>query len=141
MSNKPKAQGNYNIASKHRDVVITSGMTPRENGVLIFKGKITDINDADTIRRVLRTAAGNALNAITSVLEDNERIDRILSFTCYINADENFSNHTEIADFASEFLKEELGPNGVGSRAAIGVSSLPSSAPVEIKLTASITSK
>lgn len=45
-----------------------------------------------------------------------------------------FSSHAKLADFASEYLVEELGDAGIGARAAIGIASLPGDAPVEIQL-------
>lgn len=42
------------------------------------------------------------------------------------------------ADYASDVLIENLGANCIGSRAAIGVASLPSNAPVEVVLTAKV---
>jgi len=43
-----------------------------------------------------------------------------------------------LADFAAEYLYEELGKYGIGSRAAIGVATLPGDASVEIQIVAAI---
>ena len=56
--------------------------------------------------------------------------------TVYINAVEDFTAHSKIADIASQYLYENLGQAGIGSRAPIGVASLPGNAPVEIQLVA-----
>lgn len=53
-------------------------MTPRESGELVCKGKINTIKNINKARKVLETAAENALNAIKSVMESDERICRIL---------------------------------------------------------------
>ena len=51
-----------------------------------------------------------------------------------INGEAGFSSHAKLADFASEYLVEELGEAGIGSRAAIGIASLPGEAPVEVQM-------
>jgi enamine deaminase RidA (YjgF/YER057c/UK114 family) len=48
------------------------------------------------------------------------------------------SPHPKLADFASAYLRSELGADGIGTRAAIGVATLPSNAPVEIQIVAAI---
>ncbi|MDM8100144.1 hypothetical protein [Oceanobacillus oncorhynchi] len=55
-----------------------------------------------------------------------------------MNAEETFQSHSSLANAASEYLSEQLGEAGIGSRAAIGVSSLPGNAPVEIQLVAGV---
>ena len=123
----PIPQGKYVPATRFGDVIFTAGMTPRNNGVLIKTGKIgledviEDYNDA------VRQAAKNKL-------EDGEKIVQIMSITVYVNAPEGFTKQSKIADIASEYFCEELGEAGVGSRAAVGVSSLPGDAPVEISI-------
>lgn len=59
--------------------------------------------------------------------------------TVYVNASENFEHHSKIADFASDYLVEQFGETIIGARAAVGVSSLPGNAPLEISLIVKIT--
>ena len=47
---------------------------------------------------------------------------------------DDFTAHAKLADYASEYLTEELGENGVAARAAIGMGTLPGVAPVEVQL-------
>ena len=54
--------------------------------------------------------------------------------TVYVNAGEGFNAHSKIADFASEYLCEELGEAGIAARAAIGIASLPGEAPAEVQI-------
>ena len=54
--------------------------------------------------------------------------------TFYVNAHSDFTLHSKIADFASDYLFETFGKAGIGTRAAVGVSSLPGDAPLEIQL-------
>ena len=109
-------------------------MTPRNNGVLIKTGKIAISDPIEDYREAVRQAAKNALTAARNKLEEGEHIARILLITVYVNAEEGYSTQAKIADHASEYFCEELGEAGIGSRAAVGVASLPGNAPVEISI-------
>lgn len=134
----PISQGKYNIATRTGNKIYTSGMTPRENGVLIFKGKVTQEKPVSHYRDAVILATKNALNAAKSQLIDSEILSQAVSLTVYINATDTFENHAELADFASQYLIDEMGNEFIGSRAAIGVSSLPGNASIEIQLIAVI---
>ncbi|WP_077603856.1 RidA family protein [Oceanobacillus sojae] len=132
----PVPQGKYIPASRVGDLIFTSGMTPRHKGGLIQTGKVSTEEPLHIYRQAVRLAVSNALNAINNILNEDEKLNQILALNVYVNAQENFQAHSGIADFASEYLYEQLGQNGIGSRAAIGVASLPGNAPIEIQITA-----
>ncbi|MBR6738389.1 MAG: RidA family protein, partial [Oscillospiraceae bacterium] len=87
----------------------------------------------ETYKDAVRLAAANALTAARNKLSEGENL-RVLSFWVYINAEDDFTAHAKLADYASEYLTEELGENGVAARAAIGMGTLPGVAPVEVQL-------
>lgn len=134
----PIPQGKYVPASRFGSLIYTAGMTPRYNGELIQRGKVRTAQPAGTYKAAVRQAAANALTAAQNTLSEKEKLEQIVSLTVYINAEEEFQAHSKLADFASEFLFEKLGDTGIGSRAAIGVASLPGDAPVEIQLVAGV---
>lgn len=137
-NSSPIPQGKYLPASRFANLVYTAGMTPRNNGVLILTGKVSSFEPIDIYRDAVRQAVSNALTAARNVLTEQERLEKIVALTVFINAAEDFTAHARLADFASEYLHEEMGKAGIGSRAAIGVASLPGNAPVEIQLIAGI---
>ncbi len=130
----PIPQGMYVPANRFENLIFTAGMTPRDNGVLIKTGKIAIADPIEDYRDAVRQAAKNALTAARNKLEEGEHIARILLITVYVNAEEGYSTQAKIADHASEYFCEELGEAGIGSRAAVGVASLPGNAPVEISI-------
>ncbi|WP_019413472.1 RidA family protein [Paenisporosarcina sp. TG20] len=132
--NNPIPQGKYLTATRFGNLIYTSGMTPRRNGELIQEGKVSSSEDVDVYKTAIEQAVANAITATKNKLEKKERIEQVLSLTVYINAEESFQAHSALADLASNYLFEELGSSGIGSRAAVGVSSLPGNAPVEIQL-------
>ncbi|MBQ7777415.1 MAG: RidA family protein [Oscillibacter sp.] len=132
----PVPQGNYVSATRFENLIFTAGMTPRINGVLMQEGKIGADVPVETYRDAVRQAAKNALTAARNKLTEGERIVQLLSVTVYVNGVEQFTKHSKIADLASEYFCEELGEAGIGSRAAVGVATLPGNAPVEISIVA-----
>ena len=134
----PIPQGMYVPANRFENLIFTAGMTPRLNGVLIKTGKIAIDDPIEDYRDAVRQAAKNALTAARNKLEEGEHIERILLITVYVNAEEGYTTQAKIADHASEYFCEELGEAGIGSRAAVGVASLPGNAPVEISIICSV---
>ena len=134
----PVPQGKYVPATRSGNLIFTAGMTPRNNGVLIREGKVRLSDAMEEYREAVRQAAKNALTAARNKLVNGEQIAGILSITVYVNAETGFTGHSKLADLASEYFCEELGEAGIGSRAAVGVASLPGNAPVEISIVAAV---
>ena len=130
----PIPQGKYVPATRSGSLVFTAGMTPRKDGVLLLSGKVRRDEPIEKYKEAIRQAASNALNAARNMLQKEEKIVGVLSLSVFINAEEGYIMHPKLADYASEFLCEEIGEAGIGSRAAVGVASLPSDAPVEIQM-------
>ncbi len=133
---QPIPQGLYKPAVRYNDIIYTSGMTPRKNGELLYFGKIEANKPVEVYKDAVCLASKNALLSAQGCLKENEKISLILQMTIYLCAKEDFMQHSKISDYASNFLFEKLGLDSIGSRVAVGVSSLPSNAPVEVKLVA-----
>lgn len=131
---QPIPQGKYLPAVRHADLIYTSGMTPRKAGILIYSGKIRASDPIESHRDAVRLATLNALAAAQACLKEGEKISLILQLKIFLNAEPEFTAHAQIADYASDVLIEHLGPGSIGSRAAVGVATLPSDAPVELTL-------
>jgi enamine deaminase RidA (YjgF/YER057c/UK114 family) len=134
----PIPQGQYVPATRHGNLIFTAGMTPRKSGVLILTGPVRTSDAPEVYKEAVNVACSNALFAARSLLADGEKITTILSLTVYIAAESGFTAHSRLADFASQFLYSELGERGIGSRAAVGVATLPGNAPVEVQIIAAI---
>lgn len=135
---QPIPQGKYFPAVRHADLIYTSGMTPRKAGTLMYTGKIRNSDPIEAYRGAVRLATLNALLAAQACLRNGEKISVILQLNVFLNAEQNFTAHSKLADYASELLVEKMGTGVIGSRAALGVATLPSDAPVEVTLTGSV---
>lgn len=134
----PIPQGKYIPANRYGNIIYSAGMTPRENGRLILSGQVSANRPLEYYQEAVCMAVHNALIAVQSLVLPHEILVKIITMTVYINAESGYTQHAKLADFASEYLCNELGEAGVVSRAAIGVASLPSNAPVEIQLVAAV---
>ena len=133
---QPIPQGKYLSAVRHADLIYTSGMTPRKAGNLLYSGKIKILDPIESHKGAVRLATLNAITAAKACLIQGERISIILQLNVFLNAEEGCVEHAKIADYASDLIIENLGNNCIGSRAAIGVASLPSNVTIEITLIA-----
>lgn len=131
---QPVPQGDYIAAKRHGDIIYTSGMTPRRNGVLTQTGPVLRDAPVEDYRDAVVLACSNALAAARNLLTDGEAISAVLNMTVFVAAEAGFTAHSRLADFASQHLRAELGEDGIGSRAAVGVATLPGNAPVEIQI-------
>lgn len=134
----PVAQGEYRTAIVHDGLALSAGMTPRTGATLRLRGRVGDDLDVPRGRQAAGWAATNALRAITDAVGGADKIERCLRMTVFVACTDDFTDHSAVADGASEALRDTLGPRGVVVRSAVGVRSLPSGAPVEVELTAAV---
>ncbi|AWT55027.1 RidA family protein [Mycolicibacterium smegmatis] len=134
----PVPQGDYRPAVRHGTVIYTAGMTPRSDGDLVYVGVVGDSIDVDRARTAARHAATNAAFAAESCLFASEAIAQVLRMIVFVASTPTFTEHSRVADAASEVLRERYGEEALGARTAVGVACLPGGAPVEIELTAAV---
>lgn len=132
----PRPQGQYVPTSRVGDLVTTAGMTPRVDGVLVVTGRVGETVDLEEARRAATIAASNALSAIVDSVGGLDHITGLARMTIYVHAASGYTQHTAVADAATDALVVHLGDLGRCARSAVGVASLPGDAPVEIELTA-----
>ncbi|QGN49183.1 RidA family protein [Micromonospora sp. WMMD558] len=137
----PAPQGHYVPAVVHAGTAYAAGMTPRVDGRLVARGLVgVDLTVAEA-RAAAGLAAGNALAAVAQAVGGLEQVRRCLRMTVYVACRPGFTQHTAVADGASEVLRDWLGDRGAVARSAVGVASLPSDAPVEVELTVAVTAR
>lgn len=120
--------------------IFTAGQVPLVGGSLKFTGKVPiEISEEDAIKAA-EICAFNCLNVIKAEIGDLDKIKRIIKVSVFVNSADNFTAQPKIANGASEFLVNVFGEAGKHARSAVGVSSLPLNAPVEVELIAELKS-
>jgi enamine deaminase RidA (YjgF/YER057c/UK114 family) len=131
----PIPQGRYVAATATDVLVLSAGMTPRVDGVLHHVGRVGQEVSLEEAREAATIAVSNALAAVAAEVGSLENIARVLRLTVFVNAVEGFTQHSAVADGASDRLFVLLGERGVVVRTAVGVASLPGGACLEVELT------
>lgn len=134
----PKPVASYLPAVVSQDLIFASGQTGTVHQRLIYQGKVGTDLTLEQGKESARLAILNCLAEIQSVLGDLNRLDRIVRVTGYVASSLGFNQQPQVVEGASALLIEIFGEKGWHARSAIGVAELPSNAPVEIEIIASI---
>lgn len=114
------------------NTVYISGQLPLKNGVLVSEGIINDEN-IDQGVEAAETCALNILAAVRSACDgDIERVVQCIKLGGFVQSNPGFKNHPKVINGASDFMVKALGDQGKHARFAVGASSLPLNASVEI---------
>ena len=130
----------YVPAVRTGNYVYTSGQLPFINGELIAIGQVHAEVDLDTAVLCARQCALNALAAVKSAITTLDDIEQIVKVVGFVSAPHDFAHHPRVINGASELLGEIFGEAGKHARSAVGVSSLPMGAPVELEMVVRIRS-
>ena len=132
----PQPAANYVPVREFGGALHVAGQTPHVEGVLRLRGRVgVEVTPADA-RELAREAALNAVSALSAHLGGLAELGGIVSLTVFVACGPEFGQHPWVADGASELLIELFGDDGRHARAAVGVSSLPDGAPVEVSVVA-----
>ncbi|MFE3142929.1 RidA family protein [Streptomyces scopuliridis] len=130
----PVPQGDYTSARVAAGLVYTAGLTPRAGGGMAGSGVLGAGLGVPDARPLAALAARRAVDAGRQAAEAaGLRLASAVSMTVYVAATADFTQHSRVADGASAAVRELLG-GPPPARAAVGVTGLPSGAPVEVAL-------
>ena len=109
-----------------------SGQLPFETGKIAVAGTLGAGLEVADGQKAARLCALNILAQAKAALGDLDRIVQLLRLSGYVNAATGFSDHPKVINGASELMVKVLGPKGRHTRIAVGCSSLPLGAAVEV---------
>ncbi len=116
-----------------------AGQVPFVDGAVGFAGRLGDPATPVTVEqaaRGARLAALQVLSVLRDALGSFEPLAGIAQVTVYVASAPDFVDHPQVANGASDLLVDVLGEAGRHARAAVGTSSLPLGASVEVAATA-----
>ena len=134
----PKPVASYVPAKQSMKLIFTAGQLPILNGDLVTQGLLGLNVEIEVAKNAARICTMNALAAIKGVIGDLDKIKQIVRVVGYVAGPSTFTQQPAVVNGASELLLEIFGEAGKHARSAVGVSSLPLNAPVEIELTVEI---
>ena len=134
----PTPVASYVIAAQTGSLVYASGQTPIENGVLRYAGKVGKDLSVEDAYEAAKICALRLIAELKSHVGDLDRVERIVKVNGYVNSEGDFGMQPKVMNGASDLLVAVFGEKGKHARAAIGVSTLPDNAAVEVELIAEV---
>lgn len=133
-----KVGGNYSPLVRHGEQVFVSGQIPRVGDQVVVTGCVGAEVSLAEARRAAQICVMRALTLLRQDLGSLARVQQVLRITVFVHSAPQFTQHSEVADAASEILQRVLGPAGRHSRTSVGVVQLPKNAAVELDLIAAV---
>jgi enamine deaminase RidA (YjgF/YER057c/UK114 family) len=130
----PAPVANYVPWVKIGSLLFVSGqITMGPNGVE-YAGTVGRDVSVEDGRRAARLAALNVVAQASAALEgDLDRVKRVVKVTGWVSSAAGFTQHPDVVNGASDLFVDIFGDAGRHARAAVGSSSLPRNASVEIE--------
>ncbi len=125
---------NYVKAVQTGKLLYLSGHIPDEVPGKKTRGKLGVQLSVEEGREAARLTAISLLSTLQYYAKNLNNIKRIVKVTGMVNADPAFTQHPAVINGCSDLLVAIFGENGKHARSAIGMSSLPMDAAVEIEM-------
>jgi len=126
----PTPLGAYVESSDAVNLLFLSGTLPVVNGKLAIIGRLGENLSVQQGQEAARIASLNALAVAKQHLGDLDRLKKLVKLTVLMVTTEQFTEHAQVADGASNLLAQLFGAEAGHVRLVYGVQSLPIGAPV-----------
>jgi enamine deaminase RidA (YjgF/YER057c/UK114 family) len=136
----PTPFGTYVEALQTGSLLFLSGMLPVVDHKPKFVGRLGKELDVEAGREAARLAALGALAAARQHLGSLDRISRVVRLGVFMATAGDFFDQPQVADGASDLLRDIFGSEKAAVRSVIGVASLPLGVPVEVEVTFEVAS-
>ncbi|WP_050464602.1 RidA family protein [Herbaspirillum autotrophicum] len=129
------AGAQYTPAVAFQNLVWISGQLPRDGERVVVSGKPgRDVSIAQA-QEGARIALLRALAALRETVGSLDKVQQILKLNVFVNSSDDFTQHSAVADGASELIFALFGTEaGKHARTSVGVAQLPRNACVELDL-------
>jgi enamine deaminase RidA (YjgF/YER057c/UK114 family) len=134
----PQALAAYVPVRQVGGLAFVAGQVPMVDGEVLHPGHLGADVSVDQGAEAAGRAALQALAALRGALGTFDPIDVLAQVTVFVASTPDFTQHPQVANGASEFLADVLGDAGQHTRAAVGVTSLPLGASVEVAVIAAL---
>ena len=130
----PKPAGVYVPCLVVGDLAYVSGHGPVLADGTMMTGKVGATLSPEEGKAAAQQVGLTILSTLKSSLGDLSRVKRVVKVLGMVNATADFAEHPAVINGCSELFAAVFGSeHGVGTRSAVGMSSLPSDIPVEIE--------
>lgn len=116
------------------NLLYVSGQIPFKDGSLMTTGVVGAGVSLEDAQACARQCVLNALAAVKHALGDLSRVEQVVRVGVFVACGGAFTEHSKVANGASDLLVSVFGDAGRHARAAVGAPSLPLGAPVEVEM-------
>ncbi|WP_257349814.1 RidA family protein [Pseudalkalibacillus decolorationis] len=132
--NPPKPAAVYVPAKTVGNLVYTSGQDCRDNGKLLYEGKVGSDLTIEQGYEAARQTMINCLAVLKGEIGNLNRVKQVVKLLAFVNSAPGFVEQPYVINGASELLEEVFGERGKHARSAISSNELPFNTPVEIEM-------
>jgi enamine deaminase RidA (YjgF/YER057c/UK114 family) len=130
----PTPFGSYVEAVQTGNLLFLSGMLPVVDHKPAYIGKLGKELDTKAGQDAARITALGAIAAARDYLGTIDRIRRVVRQSVFMVTTENFGDHPQVADGASDLFRDVFGAEDMAVRLVIGAASLPLGVPIELEV-------
>jgi len=116
-------------------LLFVSGQICFSGGNVAYTGQVGTDCSIDDGKAAARLCAINILAHVRAALGSLDKVARVVQVQGFVNAAAGFGQHPAVINGASDLLVDVFGEAGRHARFAVGVSSLPFNAAVEVAAT------
>ena len=132
----PKPVAVYKPLVISGNLAYVSGHGPLKPDKSLITGRVGRDLDVEGGKLAARQVGLAILATLRSELGSLDRVKRVIKVLGMVNSTPEFLDHPKVINGCSELFAEVFGPeNGIGSRSAVGMGSLPGNIAVEIEAT------
>jgi len=131
--------GNYVGAVRVGNLLFVSGHGPRRQSGEFITGKVgRDLTTAQAYEAA-QVVMLNCLASVQREIGDLDRVQRVVKLLGMVNCTEDFLEHPQVINGASDLLVALYGDAGRHARSAVGMQQLPMNIAVEIEMIVEVT--
>lgn len=120
-------------------LIFISGILPWKEGRMVYKGRVGLELNVDAGRQAAHAACMQALGVLRTTLDGSlNKVRKIVFLRGFVASGSEFYDQNRVLDGASQLLSDIFGSAGKHASTAIGVTSLPFGAAVELELIAEV---
>lgn len=130
----PGAVATYAPTVRSGNLLFIAGQGPMVDGAPTLKGKLGGGVTLEEGYAAAKVCCLNALALVQQAVGSLDRVKRVVKATVYVASTNEFTQQPQVANGATDLLKQLWGEAGLPARAAVGVNVLPMDIPVELEL-------
>jgi enamine deaminase RidA (YjgF/YER057c/UK114 family) len=123
---------NYDLAAAHGGLLYLSGQLPRVGSEVVVTGAVGGGVSLEQGRHAATLCLLRVLSVLRQTLGTLDRVERVVKLQVFVQCAPDFTQHSEVADAASDLMVKVFDERGRPARTAVGVYQLPKNAAVEL---------